>query len=87
MGINAQFLAMANLLFINVTTSVNLNRSSMVLFVIQSSLWQGCTLTPHRFIIMTEVFNMMVYKGIIEKKLAEIVLFNLNKQEIYPINL
>ncbi len=86
-SINAQFLAMANLLFINVTTSVNLNTSSMVLFIIQRSLWQGCSLTLHLFIIMTEVFNMMVYKGIIGKKLAKIVSFNFKKQKIYPINI
>lgn len=85
--INAQFLVMANLLFINVITSTNLNRSSMVLFIIQRSLWQGCLLTPHLFIIMNEVFNTMVYKGIINNKLAKIVLFNFNKQKIYPINI
>jgi len=36
---------------------------------------------------MIEVFNMMVYKGIIGKKLAKIVLFNFNKPEIYSINI
>jgi len=83
-GINAQFLAMANLLFNNVATSVDLNRSSMVLFITQRSLWRGCSVTPYLFIIMTEVFNMMVYKGIIGKKLAKIVLFNFKKQKILP---
>ncbi len=86
-GINAQFLAMANLLFNNVATSVDLNRSSMVLFITQRSLWRGCSVTPYLFIIMTEVFNMMVYKGIIGKKLAKIVSFNFKKQKIYPINI
>jgi hypothetical protein len=33
---------------------------------------------------MSEVFNMMVHKGIIGKKLAKIVLFNFKKQKILP---
>jgi len=61
-----EFIEMTQLLFNGTSVKVKVNGSVTAEFGIHKRLWQGCSLASYIFIIVVEVLNAIVKKGVDE---------------------
>jgi hypothetical protein len=62
-GIPGEFITWTKLLFRDATASIKINGSPSPVFVIEKGVRQGCSLVPYLFLIIAEVLNAMVKRG------------------------
>jgi exonuclease III len=62
-GFPAEFIEWTKLLFLGATASVKINGSPSPAFAIERGVRQGCPLAPYLFLIVAEVLNAMVKRG------------------------
>ena len=62
-GIPKEFIAWTKLLFRDASASVKINGSSSPAFAIERGVRQGCLLAPYLFLLVAEVLNAMVKRG------------------------
>ena len=63
-GLSEEFISWTKLLFRDATTSVKVNGSPSPAFAIERRVRQGCPLAPYLFLIVAEVLNTMVKRGV-----------------------
>jgi len=82
MGFSTEFISMVELLFQDAQTEVKVNGEHSPSFQIHRRVWQGCSLAPYLFLLITEVLNSMVKHGMQEGIIKGITLLMENRQQV-----